>query len=82
VVGRLLKANFPTTNIATDIPLHDKLVVVHLSKTLMTRYEYCIFHRTLDGSDPVVASKKLADAVHRLKDSPARNYTPRASGAK
>jgi hypothetical protein len=62
-----LKANFPAMHIAERVPLHDKQVSVRLSETLKSRYEYCVFHRTFDGSDPLAASQRLAAAVSRLK---------------
>ena len=62
-----LSAHFTNVPFTTKSPVNDKQVSVGLNINHKTRFVYHAFWDKLEGSDPTVASKKMARVVTELK---------------
>jgi hypothetical protein len=57
------------TNVPWAVGIDDKQVSVVLDITYKIRFTFNAFRRKFEGSDPTVASKKMAEAVVKLKST-------------
>jgi hypothetical protein len=65
-----LSSHFSNVAFTEKKKIFDKQVSVRLGHTHKIRFVFDAFHPKFEGSNPVVASKKLADTVVKLKTAP------------